>query len=303
MYEVKEDIDICPECGNHRFEKDDMRAESICCVCGCVIDCNMIDTGPDWRDFDTGPDRAHAGPPLSYRAHDKGLYTEIAMGSRDAHGNSIPYRNMTQVRRMRVWQKRMRISNATERNLATALTHIDRVSSVMDLPKNIRESTASTYRKALKKNLIRGRSIEVMVAACLYASCRQCGVPRTLDEVSLATRVDKKSIGRTYRILSRQLRLNLMPTRPEDYIQRFCSELGLKDEVRHKAVELLRTLGDRGSAQGHGPTGSAAAAIYVSCLLCNEKVTQRQLAIVTGVTEVTIRNRYRELLDELGITI
>jgi len=167
----------------------------------------------------------------------------------------------------------------------------------------VRETAALIYRKAVNKNLIRGRSIEGVVAASLYGACRQCSVPRTLDEIASTSRVGRKEIGRTYRFMTRELRLKLMPTSPEDYISRFCSELKLSGEVQTKTMEILKQANDKELTSGRGPTGVAAAAIYIASILSNERRTQREVADKAGVTEVTIRNRYKELTEKLGIQI
>src|SRR5438034_228532 len=147
------------------------------------------------------------------------------------------------------------------------------------------------------------RAIEGVVAASLYAACRQCNVPRTLDEIANSSRVGRKEIGRTYRFMTRELKLKLMPTKPQDYVSRFCSELKLTGEVQSRAVEILKEAQDKELTSGRGPTGVAAAAIYIASILCNERRTQREVADVAGVTEVTIRNRYKELTEKLGIKV
>jgi len=159
------------------------------------------------------------------------------------------------------------------------------------------------YRKAVLKNLIRGRSIEGVSAAALYAACRQCNVPRTLDEIAGSSRVSRKEIGRTYRFIARELGLKLMPTSPQDYISRFCSELKLSGDVQSKAIEILKDAADKELTSGRGPTGVSAASIYIASILCGERRTQREVADVAGVTEVTIRNRYKELAERLDIDI
>ena len=174
---------------------------------------------------------------------------------------------------------------------------------LLGLPRTVRETAAVVYRKAVDKNLIRGRSIEGVAAAALYAACRQCSVPRTLDEIEEVSRVSRKEIGRTYRFISRELALKLMPTSPIDYVPRFCSGLNLKGEVQSKSVEILRQASEKELTSGRGPTGVAAAAIYIASILCGERRTQREVADVAGVTEVTIRNRYKELAEELDIEI
>ncbi len=295
----------CPECGSANLAYDETRGELVCQECGLVIDEGIIDQGPEWRAFDLeqGQKRARTGAPMTYTIHDKGLSTTIGWKNKDSYGRTIPTKNRAQLYRLRKWQRRIRVSNATERNLAYALSELDRMASGMGLPRNVRETAAVIYRKAVNKNLIRGRSIEGVVAASLYAACRQNGVPRTLDEIANASHVTRKEIGRTYRFMTRELKLRLMPTRPQDYVSRFCSELKLSGAVQSRAMDILKDATDKELTSGRGPTGVAAAAIYVASILGNERRTQREVADVAGVTEVTIRNRYKELTDKLSIDV
>jgi len=303
--ELEERVVECPECGSRQLVHDYERAELVCKECGLVVDEDFIDMGPEWRAFDHDQrmKRSRVGAPMTFTIHDKGLSTMIDWRNRDSYGKSISSSSRAQLYRLRKWQRRIRVSNATERNLAFALSELDRMASALGLPRNIREMSAVVYRKAVTKNLIRGRSIEGVAAAALYAACRQSGVPRTLDEIAEVSRVSRKEIGRTYRFISRELSLKLMPTSPIDYVPRFCSGLDLKGEVQSRAVEILRRAMEEELTSGRGPTGVAAAAIYISSILCGERRTQREVADVAGVTEVTIRNRYKELAEELDIEI
>ncbi|MGI0151902.1 MAG: TFIIB-type zinc ribbon-containing protein, partial [Thermoplasmata archaeon] len=194
----------CPSCGSTHLTRDYERGELVCDECGLVLEEAMIDQGPEWRAFDAeqGDKRSRTGAPTTLTIHDKGLSTEIGWKNRDPYGKSIPTRNRAQLYRLRKWQRRIRVSNATERNLAFALSELDRLSSSMSLPRNVRETAAMIYRKAVGRNLIRGRSIEGVVAASLYGSCRQCNVPRTLDEIASKSRIGRKEIGRTYRFMT-----------------------------------------------------------------------------------------------------
>jgi transcription initiation factor TFIIB len=295
----------CPECGSTHLSRDFSRAELVCEDCGLVIDEDLIDHGPEWRAFDSDQreKRARTGAPMTYTIHDKGLSTIIDWKNRDSYGKSIPTRNRAQLYRLRKWQRRVRISGATERSLAIALSGLDRLASSMSLPRTVRETAAMIYRKAALKKLVRGRSIEGVTAASLYAACRQCNVPRTLDEISNTARISRKEIGRTYRYISRELELKLMPTSPQDYISRFCSVLKLSADVQAKTLEILQEATRRELTSGRGPTGIAAASIYIASVLCGERRTQREVAETAGVTEVTIRNRYKELSEKLDIDI
>jgi len=295
----------CPECGSSFILRDHSRAELVCSNCGFVIDEDLIDYAPEWRAFDSEQreKRSRVGAPMTYMLHDKGLSTMIDWKNRDSYGKSIPTRNRAQIYRLRQWQRKIRISNALERNLMVALSALDRMSSGLGLPRTVRETAAMIYRKAALRNLIRGRSAEGITAASLYAACRQCNVPRTLDEISKAAHMSKKEIGRNYRFIARELKLKLLPTSPQDYISRFCSDLKLSSDVQVKTLEILKEAAKHELTSGRGPTGIAAAALYIATVLCGERRTQKNIAEVLGVTEVTIRNRYKELAEKLDIDI
>lgn len=301
------EVEACPICGTVERSIDSRKAEVTCAKCGCVLEENLIDRGPEWRAFDheQRDKRARTGAPLTYTISDKGLTTTIDSKNRDSNGRNIPEANKAQMYRLRIWNKRMRVANASERNLAFALSELDRESSRLSIPRTIREDAAVIYRKAARKKLIRGRSIESMVAAALYMACRRNDVPRTLDEMSDASNVSKKQIGKNYRFLSRELKIKLKPTSPSDYIPRFASKLGLSGEVQAKAIEIVGKAKKSGVLNGKGPTGVAATALYISSILLGERKTQRDIADVAGITEVTIRNRYKEIAEDvdLGVTI
>jgi transcription initiation factor TFIIB len=295
----------CPECGGRSLTRDYERAEVICNDCGLVVDHDIIDYGPEWRAFDTEQmsRRSRTGAPMNYLVHDKGLSTTIDWRNQDSAGRPIVGKKMAQLYRIRKWQQRVRISNAKERNLAIALVELSKLSSKLNLSKNVRETASVIYRKALDKGLIRGRSIEAVATAGLYAACRKCKVPRTLDEIAEASALDRKEIGKAYRYIARELGFNLNPTTPIDYIPRFCSELQLGSEVQHRAIEISEKAMDKELTSGRGPTGVSAAAIYIASVLMGDRRTQKEVADVAGVTEVTIRNRYKELADSLEIEI
>lgn len=293
----------CPECSSNNIVRDYRRAELVCQDCGLVIHEELADQGPEWRAFDSEQrqKRARTGPPTKYTLHDKGLITTISWKNKDAYGRSIPTRQRGQLYRLRKWQRRTMISAASERNLAHAFVELSKISSQMNLPRSIREQAGMLYRKAAKKNLIRGRSVEAVVAATVYAACRLAGMPRTLDELSKISRIPRRDIGRTYRFVVRELKLKMNVPTPLTYVTRFCSQLKVSQEVKKKANEILKETIERELTSGRGPVSVAAAAIYIATLLCDEKRTQREVADAAGVTEVTIRNRYKELVERLDI--
>jgi transcription initiation factor TFIIB len=232
--------------------------------------------------------------------HDKGLSTNIGWQDKDAYGRSLSSRQRQKMQRLRKWNERFRTRDSKERNLKQALGEIDRMASALGLPDNVRETASVIYRRALDEDLLPGRSIEGVSTASLYAAARQANTPRSLDEVANVSRVDKDEIARTYRYVVRELKLEVKPADPASYVPRFCSELDLTEEVQRRARSLLESAKRAGVHSGKSPVGLAAAAVYAASLLTNEKVTQNEVSEVANISEVTIRNRYHELLEAEG---
>ncbi|WP_137287761.1 transcription initiation factor IIB [Halorussus salinisoli] len=293
----------CPECDSENLVTSGGGNEIVCEDCGLVIDDQQIDRGPEWRAFNHNErqSKSRVGAPTTQTMHDKGLTTQIDWKNKDAYGQSLSSEKRSQMSRLRKWQERIRTKDAGERNLQFALSEIDRMASGLGVPRSVREVSSVIYRRALKEDLIRGRSIEGVATSCLYAGCRQEGIPRSLEEVSEVSRVEKKEIGRTYRYIAKELSLEMEPVDPKEYVPRFSSELGVSEEVKMQANEIIDKSAEQGLLSGKSPTGFAAAAIYAASLLCNEKKTQREVAEVAQVTEVTIRNRYQEQIEAMGI--
>ena len=288
----------CPECGG-QLVHDEERAETVCEDCGLVVEEEGIDPGPEWRAFDAAEkdQKSRVGAPTTTMMHDKGLSTNIGWQDKDAYGKSLSPRQREKMQRLRTWNERFRTRNSKERNLKQALGEIDRMASALGLPENVRETASVIYRRALNEDLLPGRSIEGVATAALYAAARQAGTPRSLDEIAAVSRVDKMELTRTYRYIIRQLGLEVKPADPVSYLPRFTSELDLSEEAERRARELLESGKRQGVHSGKSPVGLAAAAIYAAALLTNEKVTQSEVSEVTDVSEVTIRNRYKELLE------
>jgi transcription initiation factor TFIIB len=288
----------CPECGG-TLANDTEHGETVCQDCGLVVEEDEIDRGPEWRAFDAQEkdQKSRVGAPTTNMMHDKGLSTNIDWRDKDAYGNSLSSQQRQKMQRLRKWNERFRTRDSKERNLKQALGEIDRMASALGLPDNVRETASVIYRRALDEDLLPGRSIEGVSTAALYAAARQAGTPRSLDEIAGVSRVEKDEIARTYRYVVRELKLEIQPADPESYVPRFASDLDLSDESERRARELLSNAKEAGIHSGKSPVGLAAAAVYAASLLTNEKVTQSEVSEVANISEVTIRNRYHELLE------
>jgi len=294
----REYVKKCPECGGINLFYNKEKGEVICKDCGLVVEDKMVDFGQDWREFDSesSEQKRRTGAPITYTQYDQGLGTEVG---RKADLYNLEKKTKNKFFRLRKWQ--YRISTAIERNLKLALAELKRVSSYLKLPKSVEEEAARIYTMAMQRGLVRGRSMESVVAGALYAACRRHEVPRTLDELSEASGIEKKEVGRTYRFITRELAITILPSNPIDYLPRFSSSLKLSPKTQSKSVEIIEQAQRAELTSGRGPTGIAAAGLYVAALINGEKRTQREVADVAGVTEVTIRNRYKELLEKLDL--
>ncbi len=295
----------CPDCGNTDVTRDPARGEVICTNCGLVLDSHVIDTGPEWRAFtsEERDRRARVGSPMSYTIHDKGLSTTIDWRDRDAHGRKLAPSLRAQIYRLRKWQVRTRVHSSIDRNLARAMSELDRITSQLSIPRPVKEAAAILYRRAIEQRLVRGRSIEAIVASCVYAACRLRHVPRTLDEIAHHSRINRKELGRCYRLLLRKLDMRVPVAKAVDFIPRFAEALGLSSRVQRRAAEIIEAARAKNITAGKDPTGLAAASLYISSIQEGERRTQREIAAVARVTEVTVRNRYKEMVRELALEV
>ena len=229
--ETEESEQTCPECESTAISTDGS-GELICEDCGLVIEDENIDRGPEWRAFNHSErqSKSRVGAPTTQTMHDKGLTTTIDWKDKDAYGRSLSSEKRSQMHRLRKWQERIRTKDAGERNLQFALSEIDRMASALGLPRSVREVASVIYRRALNEDLIRGRSIEGVATSCLYAACRQEGIPRSLEEVSDVSRVEQKEIGRTYRYVAQELKLKMEPVDPKQYVLRRLAALQREED-------------------------------------------------------------------------
>jgi transcription initiation factor TFIIB len=282
---------ICPK---DKIVFDANRGEYICTETGEVLEDKVVDQGPEWRAYteEESRERSRAGT-INLAVHDMGLSTYMDTKAKDR----------IKAMRLRKLQIRSRVGTSEQRNLVKAMTILERIIDNLGLPKAVKEEAAIIYRKALEKKLIKGRSIEEVVAASVYAACRKMNIPTTLDEISKATSANKKEIGKAYRLLLREDVTEVPASDPKYYVMKIASLLGLSGKVMTAATEIVERAKKAGITSGKDPASIAAAAVYIAANINGERRSQREISEVSGVTQVTIRNRYREIARELGIDI
>jgi transcription initiation factor TFIIB len=287
---------------NRHLVTDPETGELIDIKTGQVISESPLLSGEkEWRAFGTekAGERARTGAPVSLARQDSGLSTIIGKTNRDAGGNVLDAGVRSRMARLRTWNARSQKSSPSERNLQRAFDMLARMKDRMALSDPVVEKVAYLYRKALKKKLIQGRTIDSVLAASIYIASRQMDMPRSLEDVSAKTGVSPKDIAGSYRTLVSKLDLRVPATDPVRYIAKVANNLGFSENIKRKALGILKEANSKNFIVGKDPTVIAASVLYVASRNTGEYRTQAEIANTTGVTEATVRNRSKELRKKL----
>ncbi len=293
----------CNRCAKSHIVTDSDSGEVICAACGLVISERMESGGPEHRNFlDNGPSNARTGDGTSLRRHDRGLSTIINPLNKDSTGKQLSSSMKSTINRLRIWDGRTQVHKSTEKNFRQAFNDLSRLQDKLGLSEAIIEKTAYIYRKAIEKNLVRGRSISALLAASLYAACRDAETTRTLIDVCEASNVKKKDLAKCYRVLVQELNLKMPVMNAEQCVSRIGNNLGVSEKTKRHAIKIIDEYRQSGDNAGKSPTGIAATSIYLANVKMNEKFTQKEVADAANVTEVTIRNRSNDIKKVLNFT-
>ena len=289
---ISKQSNLCPECGGSIILIEE-KGETVCGQCGLIINERLVDYSRSGKRAYTNQEknsREQTGAPISILLPDMGLSTVI-----DKQKINNP-----DLKRAAKWNTRI---TWQKRNLLIATTELKRISSNLNLPNHVKEEGMRLYIEAFKRKLLRGRSINAMVAACLYLACRKKDIPRTLQEILDEASVTAKDVRRSISILIRELNFKTQSTDPVALIPRYVSDLELDSEIEALTKKILTTYISNFSISGKDPKGLCAGAIYLACRIKDLELTQQQIVNSIGVTEVTLRSRYKELKNKLKIKI
>lgn len=288
---------VCPVCNNGRQIADAESGELVCSDCGLVFSEKATENRPEWRNFGSeNNDRARTGSPVSLAKHDMGLNTVIGNNNKDSSGQNIEPSMHSTMRRLRTYDFRSQVHTSTDRNLMRAFGELGRQRDKLGLSDAMIDKTAYIYRKALGKGLVKGRSTSAIMAAAIYIACREMGAARSLKELSEITDVRRKVISRSYMILIQQLEIIMPVIDPIKCIAKIANNANISEKSKRMAIDVMKDLVNTQIPAGKRPMSLAATILYLSCLRNDDAaVTQKDLAEAAGVTEVTIRNRIKDL--------
>jgi transcription initiation factor TFIIB len=302
---------VCSICKSNQIITDSDSGELICSKCGQVISDKVEQEGPEWRNFDLlassmgqsngSNSRSRVGMSTSLARHDMGLSTIIGRTDRDASGQKIDAAMRTTMDRLRFWDYRTQIRSATDRNLRNAFFKLDILKDRLGLSDSVVEKAAYIYRKTQERGLVRGRTISGVLAAAIYIACREMGISRTLKDIAAYSDVKLKEVAKSYRLLCIELDLKVPIVDPMKYIAKVANKANLSEKTKRQAAEIMNNITKREISAGKNPMGLAASVLYMSSLKTGENITQGHLSDAAGVTEVTLRNRYKDLMTRLEL--
>ena len=287
-------------CQTYPVITDSDRGEVVCGKCGLVLEQNMADLahggGPSSEEF---AKTARTGPAMSLTMHDKGLSTIIGT-NRDSSGNPLPNKTKFEFNRLRTWDQRSKSRITTK--LGKAFTLLHGMKTKLGVPDNVVESAAYIYRKAVAAKLTRGRSMSSLIAAALYAACRENNTPRTLTDISRAGNVERRLLSRDLRTIINRLGLELEQYDTASFIVKISNNMSLKEKTKRDAFDILKRCEEAKITAGKHPVAQATASIYLACVLNDENISQKRLSAESEVSGVTIRNRAALIKKTLKIT-
>jgi transcription initiation factor TFIIB len=290
---------LCSMCNSGRMVTDLESAEVVCESCGLVSPDKAIENPAKWTTFesDNGSNTTHqrVGLPNSLAFHDMGLSTIIGSQNKDSTGHNLNTYVNYSMQRLRTWDARSRSNISGHRNLMQAFNELGRLKDKLGLTNAIVEKVAYIYRKAEEKQMIRGRSISAILAAAIYMACRELGTPKSLREMTEASHVKSKAIRHCYRLLALELDVKVPLIEPSKYVARIANKVGISEKTKRIALTMMKEITKNELSAGKNPVALAATVLYLSCLASNENQTQMNIAASAGVTEVTIRNRFKDL--------
>jgi|TARA_Y100000590_G_scaffold465938_1_gene639733 transcription initiation factor TFIIB len=307
------EIEICcPECKSAVVD-DFQNGERICSGCGIVVDEQMADYGPETKtvNLEDKMRLARASGHTTFAQHDMGIATEISVGSTDFSGKKINSSISNQMQNLRKWQQRVRVTSPRERRLTNVLGKITETCESCNLSKNVVETASKIYRSLDGKNIeVKGKSVISITVAVVYMACKQCDVVRSLEEicknVCMAKDVKAKSklAAKYYRNIVLEMGQAITPTVTMDkYISKIANLTKAEPRVERLALEIAEKTNVQGITDGKTPNGIASAYLYIGSILLGQTVLQRDMSSVSGITEVTIRNRVKEILMSNRITL
>lgn len=293
---------VCEFCKGDSVIFDNVSFEYVCSACGCVSsqDPNS-DSMASFRTNSGYNDRTRTGMPESLAIHNKGLSTLIGIGDTDARGKALEPSQKNSIQRLRTWNNRAQLNDSVSRNLEKALKLLNNFGDKLYLSQAVIEGAAYIYRKAAIKKLAKGRSTLGLVGAALYAACRETATPKTITDIATACNITTKDIMSHYKLILKELSLQMPVLHGPDYVTLICNRLQLSEKTKREALRIFSMVQQNRISIGKNPRALAGSIIYLASQNCNEFLRQVEICQVAEISTVSLRKRCKEIKSKIEL--
>ncbi|MCV0401322.1 MAG: transcription initiation factor IIB [Nitrosopumilus sp.] len=291
----------CQRCGKKQIISDFNLGEIFCGHCGFVFNEKLENLGYGSGIVDNNKDTRRTGIPVTLSRNDFGLSTIIGSENKDVHGKPIPNSAFSTIKRIRIQDNRSQLGKHSDSNFKIAFEFLDGIQDKLDVPDSVKETAAYIYRKAVEQKITMGRSIYSVIAASMYIACRNMHMLRNLSDISEITNIKRKKIAQSYRAIVKQLDMKIPVVNQIDYVLKISNTLKVSVGTKNLALKILKMAEKLDMMAGRDPAGMAAASVYYSGLIRGKRISQLHIADATGITPVTIRNRFKEIKQKIPL--
>ncbi len=293
---------VCEFCKSDSVIFDNVSFEYVCSACGCVSsqDPNS-DSMASFRTNSGYNDRTRTGMPESLAIHNKGLSTLIGIGDTDARGKALEPSQKNSIQRLRTWNNRAQHNDSLSRNIEKALKLLNNFGDKLYLSQAVIEGAAYIYRKAAIKKLAKGRSTLGLVGAALYAACRETATPKTITDIATACNITTKDIMSHYKLILKELSLQMPVLHGPDYVTLICNRLQLSEKTKREALRIFSMVQQNRISIGKNPRALAGSIIYLASQNCNEFLRQVEICQVAEISTVSLRKRCKEIKSKIEL--
>lgn len=285
----------CNQCRNYTLVLDVLSSEYVCSTCGCVSNEKIYNN--ELTNFEKGEykDKSRIGMPESLTVSHKGLSTLIGLNDTDGRGKMLDPVQKETIQRLRTWNNRSQLNDSISRNLDKALKFLNNFGDKLYLSPPVMENAAYIYRKAAMRKLAKGRSTVSLVAASIYAACREISIPKTISDIAYVCNIPSKEIMSHYKLILKELSLKIPVIQGIDYVTLISNRLKLTEKTKREALRIFSLVQHSRISIGKNPRAFAGAIIYIASQDCNEFLRQVEVCQVADISTVSLRKRCKEI--------
>lgn len=285
----------CTQCQNYTLVLDVLSSEYVCSTCGCVSNEKIYNNDLPYFEKGEYKDKSRTGMPESLTISHKGLSTLIGLNDTDGRGKMLDPVQKETIQRLRTWNNRSQLNDSISRNLDKALKYLNNFGDKLYLSPAVMENAAYIYRKAAIRKLAKGRSTVSLVAASIYAACREISIPKTISDIANVCNIPSKEIMSHYKLILKELSLKIPVIQGIDYVTLISNRLKLTEKTKREAIRIFSLVQHSRISVGKNPRAFAGAIIYIASQDCNEFLRQVEVCQVADISTVSLRKRCKEI--------